>query len=176
MSGPCLCSGRDDEPRLRDEHSFLERQLEEAIALAEADDWQGFELKWEAFMSALEQHLKYEENQIFPAFAKSSAAANLEVKQLRTAHASIREEVKFLDGETQLPDLFIEQLQYLVQVLHTHKDQEEHVLYPWLSSLQPAITSPETKLVDICDSAKTPEDLWWGNPLRHEQETARSNR
>lgn len=175
MSGQCLGTGRDDEPRLRDEHAFLERQLAEAITLAEADDWQGFELKWEAFTIALEQHMQYEENQIFPAFAKSSSDANLETQRLRAEHQNARKEVKFLDTVYQVSDLFIEQLRYLSQALHAHREQEDRVFYPWLSALQPEDTFDGTKLVKESSSASNTEDPW-ENPLRHAQEAARSNR
>lgn len=177
MSGQYLCPGRDDKARLCDEHSFLERQLGEAISFAEADDWQGFERRWESFISALEQHMQYEENQVFPAFAKTSAAASQATKELCTAHARARSEVKFLDGISQVPDLFIEQLRYLAQVLREHREQEDRALYPWLDALPPENTFPPMKLVDDSKPAATEETLEWGNPLQPPpQGTARLSR
>lgn len=147
MSYPDACVGPDDEPRLRDEHAFLERQLAKAIVLAEADDWQGFELRWEVFMTTLEQHLKYEETQIFPAFAKSEGASQLDVRRICNEHEELRKEVRFLDALSQQPELFIEQLRCLARTLQAHKEKEGRMLYPWLASLrvsQPLSHKPES--------------------------------
>ena len=160
--------GPDDAPRLRDEHAFLERHLGEVIAQAEANDWAGFEINWEAFMSALTQHIKYEESLLLPAYAKSGSAAKRETKRLRTEHESILGQVKFLDGESQLPDILIEQLRYLAKALRKHQEQEERGLYPWLASLRPAENSQAVNKLDACCSPNPQDSTPWKNPLRHE--------
>lgn len=165
----------DDAPRLLDEHSFLERLLDEAIGLAEAKDWSGFELKWDALLRAAEEHMRYEENLLLPAFARSGATAQKVAERLRADHASLREELHFLDGETQLPDLFVEQLHYLAQSLRTHKEHEERMLYPWLASLTATEISNEEPAASTSAESST-DDSAWENPLRHELEVLRSSR
>src|SRR5262245_21243750 len=122
MNGVTSAIGPDDEPRLRDEHAFLERHLASAIARAEAGDWQSFEVRWEAFMIALDQHTQFEQTLILPAFASSGPAARLEVQRLQKDLEELRNEVRFLDGESQTPNLFIEQLHDLAKLLRTHTE------------------------------------------------------
>lgn len=131
----------DEELRLRDEHSFLERRLEEAIVLAEADDWAGFETHWSAFMEALADHTRYEESLLLPSFARSGTHASKEADQLRDEHRSLAKDVEVLDQESQQPDFFIEQLRHLLQRLQTHRQREERTLYPWLPALHPQLPS-----------------------------------
>lgn len=179
MSHVSANTGPDDAPRLLDEHSFLERLLDEAIALADAKDWRRFELKWDAFGRAAEQHMQYEENLLLPAFARSGATAQKVAERLRADHASLRDELRFLDAETQLTDLFVEQLRYLTQALRVHKEHEESMMYPWLSSLPATEIGTESAHETAAAAASAPVSAGssaWENPARHELEILRSNR
>lgn len=135
MSCTHASSKPDEELRLRDEHAFLERRLAEAIALAEADNWAGFESKWSAFMEALAEHTRHEDSLLLPSFARSGPASSQAAEQLRAEHRSLAKDVEVLDRESQQPEFFIEQLRHLRQNLQTHRQKEERILYPGLPAL-----------------------------------------
>ena len=65
MNYSFYCIGPDDVLRLRDEHSFLERQLAEIIVLAAANRAKDCGASWELFTSELQRHMQYEENLFF---------------------------------------------------------------------------------------------------------------
>lgn len=165
MSRALACIGPDEEPRLRDEHSFQERNLSDAIERAQAGDWVDFEVKWAIFRRAFDEHVRYEENLLFPAYAQSENAAKIDVGRLRAEHASIASEIKFLDGESQQPGLFIEQLRHLLDSMRAHHQREEKVIYPWLAQLS---LQEEARWSCLDDglAAGPQEDSPWDNPAR----------
>ena len=90
MNYTFYCIGPDDVPRLRDEHSFLSRQLAEVIALAAADRPKDCDVSWELFARELQRHMQYEENLLFPAFAKRGTAEQRGIELFRAAHEELR--------------------------------------------------------------------------------------
>jgi hemerythrin superfamily protein len=138
MSYPFSSFGPDDEPRLRDEHAFLERQLAEVIRLAEAGDRIGYESIWDLFTRELEHHMRYEENLLFPAFRRTGVTPDLWARQLRADHDELRRQYRSLGSASLQPTLLLEQLRQLARMLLDHKEREGLVLYPWLASLSPS--------------------------------------
>lgn len=113
----------------------MERQLAEAIVLAESAEWARFENKWTTCMDALAAHVRYEESQLFPDLAKSGTPETQAAAQLKAEHQSITKDVEVVDRESQQPEFFIDQLRHLLQRLQLHKQKEERILYPGLSAI-----------------------------------------
>ena len=141
MSYSFSCIGPDDELRIRDEHSFLGRQLGEVIRLAEADDRKGCELVWALFTRELEQHMLYEENLLFPAFARTGVGPEMWASRLRADHEELRRQCRTLGNAILQPTLLVEPFPYLACKLVEHQEREGRVLYPWLACLSPAQAS-----------------------------------
>jgi iron-sulfur cluster repair protein YtfE (RIC family) len=133
-----FCIGPDDVPRLRDEHSFLARQLAEVIQLAVSDQHPGSEVAWTIFARALEEHMRYEENRLFPAFVKSGDTAPAWADRFRADHEGFRRLCRVLGDALLDPLAKLETLRLLASQLVEHKDREGLVLYPWLCGLTPA--------------------------------------
>lgn len=136
MSYAYLCIGPDDEARMRDEHAFLSRQLDEIIRLTRAGDQAGCEFLWEGFVRELESHMRYEEQLLFPRFERSGRAPHFPIEQLRLEHDDLRSQCQALSCEFIDPTLHTDRLQGLADALRDHKDREGSVLYPWLASLR----------------------------------------
>jgi iron-sulfur cluster repair protein YtfE (RIC family) len=135
MSFAYSCIGPDDEARIRDEHAFLVRQLEEVTRLAAADDRGACEVIWEVFVREMEQHMRYEESLLFPSFDRSGLAPDRWTERLRAEHEELRGQCRALGSELHHPVLCIERLHDLARTLLTHKEREGRLLYPWLASL-----------------------------------------
>ena len=105
MNYSFYCIGPDDVLRLRDEHSFLERQLAEVMTLATENRPKDCAVSWELFTSELQRHMQYEENLFFPAFAKIGTTERLR-------------------SELAQPTLNLMLLRELADRLSTHKEQE----------------------------------------------------
>lgn len=137
MNYSFYCIGPDDVLLLRDEHSFLERQLAEVITLAAANRPTDCEVSWELFISELQRHMQYEENLFFPAFAKIGTAERLRSELFRVQHEEFRSRCHILGSELAQPTLNLVLLRELADSLSSHKEQEGLALYPWLGTLAP---------------------------------------
>ena len=157
MNYSFYCIGPDDVLRLRDEHSFLERQLAEIIVLAAANRAKDCGASWELFTSELQRHMQYEENLFFPAFAKIGAAERLRSEQFRVEHEELRLLCHRLSSALAQPSLNLELLRELAARLAFHKEQEGLVLYPWLGSLAPYRPSWEVMRLVVTPSSASPE-------------------
>lgn len=125
--------GPDDEPRLRDEHAFLSRQLGEVLQLAQVGDWQGCDTLWEVFSRELEHHLQYEEDLLFPAFTRTGKVGMLWTECFRADHGDLRAQCRALHREH--VSRRIEALRRLAETLLAHQEQEASILCPWLATL-----------------------------------------
>ena len=81
--------------------------------------------------AALEQHFRFEEQEVWPEFAASSAAARSEVSALLAEHARIRETLDRLGIEIQLKRVDREAIERLIEQLRAHARHENELFYPW---------------------------------------------
>ncbi len=136
--------GSNDEPRLRDEHAYLDRLFQELIQHAEAAEWEECEERADLFAREMEQHMRYEENLLFPAYAKTSPAATEWTRRLCAEHADLRRRLELLRDDIKQRSLRSERCSYFVNRLREVGDREGDILYPWLASLavpEPALSA-----------------------------------
>lgn len=138
MSYAYNCIGPDDEPRMRDEHAFLERQLAEVIELERAGDPHAAQLIWNVFTRELEQHMQYEERLLFPACAASGEIAAARIERLCAEHVRLRNRCRELSSAPLHAAHRSEQLAELARAMQAHTQGEQTVLFPWLQSLRQA--------------------------------------
>ena len=138
MNYAYACIGPDDEPRLRDEHAFLERQMAEVIKLERAGDLKGSQLIWNIFARELEQHMQYEENLLFPAFAANGEVDAALIHRLRAEHMRLRSLCRALSDSGMHPADRGDQLAELARAIQSHTRGEQTTLFPWLNSLRRA--------------------------------------
>lgn len=118
--------------RLLDEHVQLDSQCAELISHTIMGDWRDCDSIWDTFSRNLERHMSYEEDELFPAYAKSSQAAALTVQQLDAEHTEFRQRLGTIGVDIQLHLVRVEVLQELVDLLLDHARREGQSMYPWI--------------------------------------------
>lgn len=129
---PSLSPQSTDRRSLFDEHVSLDRQCTELIFRTTTGDWRDCDALWDAFSKGLERHMAYEENDLFPAYAKSSQTAAQLVKQLSVEHKVFRQLLDSIGIDIQLHLARVEVLKELVDLLLSHAQREGLSLYPWI--------------------------------------------
>lgn len=121
-----------DKRRLLDEHVRLDSQCAELISRTTAGDWRSCDAIWDTFSRNLERHMSYEEDELFPTYAKSSPAAALTVQQLDAEHTEFRQRLGTIGVDIQLHLVRVEVLKELVDLLLAHAQCEGQSIYPWI--------------------------------------------
>ena len=88
---------------------------------------------WGALATDLEAHLAFEEDVIFPAYAKQSPACRDLVKRLVAEHAVIRELFEEIGVTIQLHAIRAWTIEVLVELLREHAAVENERIYPWVA-------------------------------------------
>ncbi|MFV8751799.1 hemerythrin domain-containing protein [Nannocystaceae bacterium ST9] len=123
-----------DRRHLAEDHATFDGLFEDVRNRAEAGDWQECDAIWKRFGAALEQHFRFEEQQLWPEFAASSASARAEVSALQAEHAEIRKTLDRLAVEIELKRVDREAIERLIEQLRAHARHENELFYPWARS------------------------------------------
>jgi hemerythrin superfamily protein len=113
------------------EHSRLEATFATLLSDARRDDGPALRAQWCRFEHELLAHLKLEEREILPEFARPHPA---EARDLRDEHARLRAGLLELGVELDLHCLRADRVEAFVNLLRAHARREEALLYPWIAT------------------------------------------
>ncbi len=122
--------------RLQAEHASLEQTAEGLLVLMEAGDWRICNSAWCQLAADLERHMEYEEDRLFPEFARSSPAAAGLIAELRAEHSVLRRQLDQLSIDMELHQARGEGVRSFVATLKEHAQREAGAFYRWLAQTQ----------------------------------------
>ena len=131
---PSFASGKRDSQRLAEGHVVLDALFEEVLERVRAGDWLECDKIWRKMSSALVGHFDFEEEQLFPDYAKSSEAARREVDELSAEHDEVRELLDRIGIEIQLKRVDKQSIDTLIARLRAHATRENAGFYAWVKS------------------------------------------
>lgn len=118
--------------QLRQDHAQLEQRFEDLIKRSTLGDWRDCDAVWSAFSAQIEDHMRYEEQELIPAYADSSPEAGAVTQKLCEEHTSIRHLLDAIGLDIQLHAIRAASIRRMVSMLREHAEQENLTLYPWL--------------------------------------------
>ena len=118
--------------RLHDDDIDFERRFDDLCARAQMGDWHELDEVWGAFAADVEAHLAFEEDVLFPAFAKQSTDCRKLVNRLDVEHAVIRELLEEIGLSIQLHVIRVWTIEVFVELMREHAEVENERLYPWV--------------------------------------------
>jgi iron-sulfur cluster repair protein YtfE (RIC family) len=117
---------------LRSDHERLDRLLEEIESAGERRDLAGIELRFPAFARHLRDHMRFEEEYMFPVVEQALCSAEGPIAVMRHDHQEIEDRLAAMSAAIYLRDLaaFAAEHETLLWILSNHNGREERVLYP----------------------------------------------
>jgi iron-sulfur cluster repair protein YtfE (RIC family) len=117
---------------LSQHHRYCDRFFEAALEAAGKSDWKTFTSRIAALKDALEHHIAFEEQELFPAFEEASGMLGGPTEVMRMEHAEMRDLLDALGAAQPRvdPQGCRAELEHLHALLQGHNDKEEAVLYP----------------------------------------------
>lgn len=117
---------------LSQHHRYCDRFFAAALEAADRSDWQGFARQLAALTAALELHIGFEEDELFPAFEEASGLREGPTEVMRAEHAEMRDLLYALGAAQPRidPEGCRAELEHLRALLQMHNVKEETVLYP----------------------------------------------
>lgn len=117
---------------LQNDHERLDAILDEVRSLVSSTSFGEAQKRFAQFVSGLERHIDVEEEILFSAFEEMTGMRSGPTAVMRHEHVEIR---RLLGAVTDALDrasaaAFAESVESLVDVLGTHNQKEERVLYP----------------------------------------------
>jgi hemerythrin-like domain-containing protein len=121
--------------RLRSEHILFDRRFEELCERADGGDWRDLDAVWGRFSEDLEQHLDFEEDQVFPPFAARGPDCRSLSEALVAQHMEIRALLDVLGLQIQLKEIRAATIHAFTELLHKHAAVENAQIYPWIEDV-----------------------------------------
>jgi iron-sulfur cluster repair protein YtfE (RIC family) len=117
---------------LESDHRQIIQLLEEAVAAVATGDLRTVRLRFPEFACRLRNHMRYEEDHVFPVVELTLCHAEGSVCVLRRDHREIEDRLVAMTSALYLGDLgaFSLEHQELNWLLENHLGREERVLYP----------------------------------------------
>jgi hemerythrin superfamily protein len=122
---------------LLEEHARLDEVLNGLACAAESADHCELLRTWGEFEKQLRHHLEIEESKLFPVAEPFHPEA---VESLRRTHDKIRAMLSELGVRAELHTLRKPAVDWLVETLRQHAEQEDRTLYHWVNELAPEDT------------------------------------
>jgi hypothetical protein len=120
--------------RLAEEHAELDSLLGEVRRRADIGEWQECDVIWRRLCTGLEDHFRFEEQQLWPEFALTSTRARSEVDALILEHADIRAALDQIALEIELKRVDRTAIERLIAQVRAHASHEHELFYPWASA------------------------------------------
>jgi hypothetical protein len=120
--------------RLCRDYIVLASLMRDLASRAETGDWKICDDAWEDFSRALEGHLAFEENEVFPLYVASGRADPRLVLRARAAHDEIRREALRLGVELQLHLLRPRRLRAFLDTVRERTGREVRAICDWAES------------------------------------------
>ena len=114
------------------DHRRCDELLTVAESAADGGDWPDAEQKTRAFLTAMESHLRMEEEVMFPAFEQASGMTQGPTMMMRHEHDQMRALFAQIDDALQRHDEedFLGNTETLLIMIQQHNMKEEGMLYP----------------------------------------------
>jgi iron-sulfur cluster repair protein YtfE (RIC family) len=131
------------------------RDCDDLFARAEAsaadNDWDNAASHWSKFVAAMEQHLRMEEEVLFPAFEAQTGQTQGPTMVMRMEHEQMRallgEISACLDARNQ--QRFLGLAESLMVLMQQHNMKEEQMLYPMTDRALPDAASVLTQMQNL---------------------------
>lgn len=120
--------------RLAEEHARLDSLFADVRDRVEVGDWQECDLIWRRVCAELEDHFRFEEQQLWPEFALTSTRARSEVDALILEHADIRAALDRIALEIECKHVDRDAIERLLAQIRAHASHEHELFYPWASA------------------------------------------
>jgi iron-sulfur cluster repair protein YtfE (RIC family) len=142
---------------LMEHHRYCDRVFEEAAAAAAAEDWEAFKRHLAAVSDALNLHIAFEEDELFPAFEEASGLHGGPTEVMRAEHEEMRELLAALGSASPQvdPEGCRAELEQLQAMLQEHNVKEEGVLYPACEQLLAGRTELQAGAQALNDAARS---------------------
>ena len=118
--------------RLRDDHLAFETRFDALRNRAEAGAWRELDADWSPFVRDLEDHLRFEEAQVFPEYSRWGPECRDLVDALSAQHAEILRALESLGLQIQLHEIRATTIERFVDLMRKHAEIENARVYPWL--------------------------------------------
>lgn len=118
--------------RLHDDHVAFDQKFDDLCNFANAGAWDELDAVWTGFIRDIEDHFRFEEEQVFPEFARRSPESREMVDMLSAQHAEILQALESLGLQIQLHEIRAPTLARLVEMMRKHAEVENTDIYPWL--------------------------------------------
>ena len=117
---------------LTGDHRHCDELLTVAESAVDAGDWPDAEQKTRAFLMAMENHLRMEEEVMFPAFEQASGMTQGPTMVMRREHDQMRALFAQIEDALQRHDEddFLGSTETLLILIQQHNMKEEGMLYP----------------------------------------------
>lgn len=113
-------------------HRDCDEILADAEAPLAAGDWDGYNAKWQSFVSELYHHLSMEEEVLFPAFEQATGMTQGPTMVMRGEHEQMRAYVNQMNEAiaAQEQERAMGLVESLILLIQQHNMKEEQMLYP----------------------------------------------
>ncbi len=128
---------------LSQDHRRCDELFTQAGDAVVAHDWETASRLYGRFQHALERHMEWEEELLFPEIECRSGAALGPTRVMRAEHAQLRELLEQLAAAQRQQDRegYLELAQSLHSMLRQHNLKEEQILYPLSDNLLGDVSS-----------------------------------
>ena len=116
---------------LHADHVRFAATFDDLCERARTGDWHELDEVWSGFTAEMERHLRFEEEQLIPMYARESPACRACAARLLADHAEFRRMLDLIGLEIQLKEVRAPTVQEFTALLHRHAEVEDRTLYPW---------------------------------------------
>ena len=118
--------------RLHEDHVGFEREFDDLNNFARAGAWGEVDAVWTGFIREIEEHFRFEQEQVFPEFARRGPECREMVDTLSAQHAEILQALESMGLQIQLHEIRAPTIERLVALMRKHAEVENTHIYPWL--------------------------------------------
>ncbi|MDC0720871.1 hemerythrin domain-containing protein [Nannocystis bainbridge] len=118
--------------RLHDDHVAFDQEFDDLCNFANAGAWGEVDAVWTGFIRDIENHFRFEQEQVFPEFARRGPECREMVDTLSAQHAEILQALESLGLQIQLHEIRAPAIELLVELMRRHAEVENTNIYPWL--------------------------------------------
>lgn len=119
--------------RLHDDHLAFEKRFDAMCNCAEVGAWRELDADWSSFVRDIEEHLRFEEAQVFPEYSRWNPECRDLVDALSAQHAEILRLLESLGLQLQLHEIRATTIERFVELMRKHAEIENARIYPWLA-------------------------------------------
>ncbi len=111
-------------------HQRLDEMLDEIELMADAENWKDAKRRFDGFRREMEEHIRLEEEMMFPTFEAEGSMPRGPTVVMRTEHVSIRQFLADVEAALTEERPISRTTAALEAQLSVHNFKEERILYP----------------------------------------------